>query len=331
MSNFKWKDQKRPMLCLAPMEGYTDSAYRQLIKKVAPSTIVYTEFTSADGLKYGSKNSYKKMEYKEIERPFIAQIFGKDPERFAECAKILEDMGVDGVDINMGCPSGKVVASCHGSALFRHPELAQEIVHQTQKATKLDVSVKMRLGFDCYTPEGLLLFTKGLQDAGCKHLAVHGRTTKQQYTGTADFDPIYAVKEHLDISVVGNGDIKSVEDVARKIGNLDGVMIGRATYGNPWFMAEVEAYFKGETYESPKTLAEMLPMVIEQCELACEFKGEKVGMMEMRKHLANYIHSIPNAAKYRFELVRVETKQQAIDSLKRIIEETSNLEIPFKT
>lgn len=320
---FRWKDQKKPMLCLAPMEGYTDSSYRQLIKMVAPSAIVYTEFTSADGLKYGSKNSFKKIEFKEVERPLIAQIFGKLPEHFAECAKVLEDMGVDGIDINMGCPSGKVVASCHGSALFRHPELAQEIVFQTQKATNLDVSVKMRLGFDCYTEEGLLSFALGLEKAGCKHLAVHGRTTKQQYTGTADFDPIYKVKEALKISVAGNGDIKSIADIDRKIGNLDGVMIGRATYGNPWFMAEVEAHFAKQPYSPPTTLQEKLPMIIKQCELACEYKGERVGMMEMRKHLANYIHGIPNAAKYRFELVRVETMQQAIASLNQIIQETS--------
>jgi nifR3 family TIM-barrel protein len=307
------------------MEGYTDSSYRQLIKLVAPSTIVYTEFTSADGLKYGSKNSFKKIEFNEIERPLIAQIFGKLPKHFAECAKVLEDMGVDGIDINMGCPSGKVVASCHGSALFRHPELAQEIVFETQKATNLDVSVKMRLGFDCYTEESLLAFAKGLEAAGCKHLAVHGRTTKQQYTGTADFDPIYNVKKALNISVVGNGDIKTVADVERKIGNLDGVMIGRATYGNPWFMAEVEAHFQGTEYTPPKTLSDKLPMIIKQCELACEFKGERVGMMEMRKHLANYIYGIPNAAKYRFELVRVETMQQAIDALNRIIEETTSI------
>ncbi len=322
---FRWKDQKRPMLCLAPMEGYTDSSYRQLIKAVAPSTIVYTEFTSADGLKYGSGASFKKIEFKQTERPLIAQIFGKKPEHFAECAKILEDMGVDGIDINMGCPSGKVVASCHGSALFRHPELAQEIVFQTQKATSLDVSVKMRLGFDCYTPESLLAFATGIEKAGCKHLAVHGRTTKQQYTGTADFDPIYEVKKALNITVAGNGDIKTVADVERKLGNLDGVMIGRATYGNPWFMAEVEAYFNGTEYHPPKTLAEKLPMIMKQCELACEYKGERVGMMEMRKHLANYVHSIPNAGKYRFELVRVETKEQAYDALNKIIEETSNL------
>lgn len=321
---FRWKDQKRPMLCLAPMEGYTDSAYRQMIKAVAPSTIVYTEFTSSDGLKYGSKNSFKKIEFKETERPLIAQIFGKYPENFAECAKILEDMGVDGIDINMGCPSGKVVASCHGSALFRKPELAQEIVYETSKSTNLDVSVKMRLGFDCYTEETLLAFAKGLEAAGCKHLAVHGRTTKQQYTGTADFDPIYKVKEALGITVVGNGDIKTVDDVKRKIGNLDGVMIGRATYGNPWFMAEVEAYFNGTEYTPPTTLEEKLPMILKQCELACEFKGERIGMMEMRKHLANYIHSIPNAGKYRFELVRVESKQQAYEALNRIIEETKS-------
>ena len=197
---FSWKDyskKNKPMICLAPMEGYTDSAYRQLIKEITPEVICYTEFTSSDGLKYGSKKSFKKIEYQEIERPIIAQIFGKNPQHFAECAKMLEDMGVDGIDINMGCPSSKVVKSCHGSALFNHPTLAAEIVESTSKATKLDVSVKMRLGFGSYDLETLKIFTKSLENAGAKHLAIHGRTSKQKYTGQADFQPIYKIKEHL--------------------------------------------------------------------------------------------------------------------------------------
>lgn len=317
---FRWKDQKKPMLCLAPMEGYTDSSYRQLIKLVAPSTICFTEFTSSDGLKYGSSKSFQKMEFKEIERPLIAQIFGKEPEHFAECAKLLTEMGVDAIDINMGCPSGKVVNSCHGSALFQYPELAQEIVHATQSATHLDVSVKMRIGFGSFDLPTLLRFTKGLEEAGAKHLALHGRTTKQKYTGQADWNPIYEVKKQANIPVTGNGDIKSVQDVKDKLQNLDGVMIGRATFGNPWIMAEIEHYFKGETYEPPKDFIDKLPMVLKQLELACEFKGEDRAMIEMRKHLGNYVGGFKNASKYRFDLVRVNSKQEAIDILKEIAE-----------
>ena len=318
---FRWKDyaaKNKPMICLAPMEGYTDSAYRQLIKEITPEVIVYTEFTSSDGLKYGSKKSFQKVDYKEIERPMIAQIFGKNPEHFAECAKMLEDMGVDGIDINMGCPSSKVVNSCHGSALFNHPTLASEIVEATAKATKLDVSVKMRLGFARYELEPLKIFTKNLENAGAKHIAIHGRTTKQKYTGSANFEPIYEVKKHLNIPVTGNGDIKTLDDAINKLKNLDGLMIGRATYGNPWILKEIVEHFKGNKFKGPQTLIEKIPTIKHQIKLACEFKGEKVGMLEMRKHLANYIKDIPNAAHYRFDLVRVSTIQDALDKLDEI-------------
>ena len=317
---FRWKDQPKPMLCLAPMEGYTDSSYRQLIKMVAPKTICFTEFTSSDGLKYGSSKSFKKMEFKEIERPLIAQIFGNEPEHFAECAKLLTEMGVDAIDINMVCPSGKVVKSCHGSALFEHPELAQEIVSATQAATHLDVSVKMRIGFNTFDLPTLLKFTKALEEAGAKHLALHGRTTKQKYTGEANWDPIYEVKKHTNIPVTGNGDIRSIEDVKNKLKNLDGVMVGRATFGNPWVMAEISAFLNGEEYTSPQTFQEKLPMILTQLELACEFKGEDIAMLEMRKHLGNYVGGFTNASKYRFDLVRVKSKQEAIDILNEIAE-----------
>ncbi len=321
---FRWKNwikNHKPMILLAPMEGYTDSAYRQLIKEITPEVICYTEFTSSDGLKYGSKKSFQKVEYQEIERPIIAQIFGKDPENFAECAKLLENMGVDGIDINMGCPSSKVVNSCHGSALFKNPDLAARIVEATANATKLDVSVKMRLGFHKLDLETLKIFTKKLEDAGAKHIAIHGRTTKQKYTGTADFEPIYEIKKHLQIPVSGNGDIKTVTDAVNKLKNLDGLMIGRATYGNPWILKEIVEHFKGNTFKGPQTLLEKIPTVKKQIELACAFKGERIGMIEMRKHLANYITGIPNAAHFRFDLVRVNTKKEALDLLDKITRE----------
>ena len=324
---FRWKDwsaKHKPMIILAPMEGYTDSAYRQLIKEITPEAIVYTEFTSSDGLKYGSAKSFQKVDYKEIERPMIAQIFGKHPEHFAECAAMLEKMGVDGIDINMGCPSSKVVNSCHGSALFNHPTLAAEIVEATSKATNLDVSVKMRLGFDKFDIKPLKEFTKRLENAGAKHLAIHGRTTKQKYTGSANFEPIYEIKEHLNIPVTGNGDIKSVEDAQNKLKNLDGLMIGRATYGNPWILKEIVEHFKGNKFTGPKKLIEKIPTIKHQISLACEFKGERVGMLEMRKHLANYIKDIPGASKNRFDLVRVSTEQDALDILNEISEKALN-------
>ncbi len=321
---FRWKDQKTPLLCLAPMEGYTDSAYRQIIKEVEPKVICFTEFTSADGLKFGNRKSFKRIEFKpEIERPLIAQIFGSDPAVMAESAKILEDMGVDGIDINMGCPSGKIIATCRGSALFEEPELAFKIVDATQQATSLDVSVKMRIGFGKFDLPTLLNFTKNLESSGAKHIALHGRTTKQKYTGMSDWEPIYEVKKQAGVPITGNGDILTVENVQQKIGNLDGVMIGRGTYGNPWIMKEVQAYFDGKEYKGPTTLEEKLPTILRQAKLACEFKGEKKGIIEMRKHLSNYIHGFKNASKYRFRLVRVNTLNEIEEIFNEIINSTN--------
>jgi len=316
-STFQWKDQEKPMLCLAPMEGYTDSSFRQLIKSIAPKTICYTEFTSADGLKYGSTKGFKKIKFQEIERPLIAQIFGHHPEIFAEVTPLVEKMGVDGIDINMGCPSGKVVNSCNGSALFQHPELAQEIVKATVQSTSLEVSVKMRIGFGQYDPDLFKKFILGIQASGAKHLAIHGRTTKQKYTGLADWEPIYLAKEILDIPVTGNGDIKSLEDFQNKLQKLDGIMVGRATFGNPWLMGEISSYLEGKDFDYPTEFTQKIPFIIKQCQLAIDFKGEKRAMMEMRKHLANYIKGIPGASNYRFRLVRVET----LDDVKTILEE----------
>jgi len=317
ISSFSWSKLKKPFACLAPMEGYTDSSFRQLIKSVAPNTICYTEFTSADGLKYGSSKGFKKIEFQESERPLIAQIFGHHPDIFAEVTPLVENMDVDGIDINMGCPSGKVVNSCNGSALFQHPELAQEIVKATVQSTSLEVSVKMRIGFGQYDPELFKKFILGIQASGAKHLAIHGRTTKQKYTGLADWEPIYLAKEILDIPVTGNGDIKSLEDFKTKLKNLDGIMIGRATFGNPWLMGEIDAYLQGKTFDYPKNFSKKIPFIIKQAQLAIDFKGEKRAMHEIRKHLANYIKGIPGASNYRFRLVRVEN----LEEIKTILEE----------
>jgi len=304
---FRWAEIKKPFFCLAPMEGYTDSAYRRLIKSVSPEVICYTEFTSADGLKYGSSRSFQKIEFTEEEKPLIVQVFGQKVEHFVEVAKVIESMGAAGIDINMGCPSKKVVGSCHGSALFKHPALAQEIVHEMQKVVDIDVSVKMRVGFDHYDEAEFLSFIKGLEAAGLKALAIHGRTTKQAYTGLANWDPVYLAKEHLSIPVIGNGDITSGKVAAEKLKNLDGLMVGRASFGNPWIFKEIMSYLNGEEYTAPTNLVDKIPVILRQTQFSVEHKGEKVGIMEMRKHLANYIKGVPGAAEYRFRLVRVET------------------------
>lgn len=316
---FHWKDLDRPILALAPMAGYTDTAYRQLVKEIEPRVICFTEFTSADGIIYGSKNTLRQLDFNpEEERPIVAQIFGKEPEHFTKAAAIVEELGVDAIDINMGCPARKVVSSDHGSALLKNPCRAQEIVEATVKGTSLPVSVKTRLGVDKVDTAWIVEFCKKMEESGAQLLSLHGRTAKQMYTGLADWDPIYEVKRHVSVPVIGNGDIKSAQDALDKIGNLDGVMVGRGTMGNPWLMAEIAAAFAGEEYTAPKTYNEKLPTILRHCELLVAAKGEHRAMLEMRKHFASMLKGFPGAKEYRAKVVRIASLEEARQILSEI-------------
>ncbi len=302
------------------MAGVTDASYRQLIKKIAPDTILYTEFLSTDALAYGGKKTMKMMAFDpEIEFPFIVQVFGHKPEHFLMAAKIIEQCGADGIDINMGCPAAKVVSSCHGAALIREPELAAELVHATKKAVSIPVSVKTRLGWDSKTT--LIPFCQKLEEAGADAFAIHGRRFCDKFTGKADWEPIYELKRHVKVPVIGNGDIMNAADAVAKIGNLDGVMVGRGTFGNPWMMKEVcdalKAHKEGQSVElvipmiQRLSFEEKVPLILEHCELAVRTKGEQRGMLEMRRHLSSYVKGFDGASEMRQKLVRVERLEDA--------------------
>lgn len=316
---FSWSTAGRPIVALAPMAGITDASYRQFIKKIAPEVVVYTEFLSTDALAYGAKKTLQMMHFDPaIERPFIVQVFGHDPDHFLEAAKIIEQMGADGIDINMGCPAAKVVSSCHGAALIKEPKLAAELVHATCKAVSIPVSVKTRLGWD--KKDGLIDFCTGLVDAGAQALAIHGRRFCDKFTGKSDWEPIYELKRRVNVPVIGNGDIASAQDAVEKIGNLDGVMVGRGTFGNPWVMAEIiDALQKKNLTEQATvnklTFAEKLPFILEHCELAVRHKGEMIGMREMRRHLASYVKGFDGASAIRQKLMTVETLRETKEIL----------------
>lgn len=293
------------------MAGVTDASYRQLIKRIAPEVVVYTEFLSTDALAYGAKKTMEMLSFDAgVERPFIVQVFGDTPQHFLEAAKIIESIGADGIDINMGCPAAKVVSSCHGAALIKNPALAAELVHATKKAVSIPVSVKTRLGWD--TADTLISFCKGLEEAGAEAFAIHGRRYCDKFTGQADWTQIYELKKAVGVPVIGNGDVKSAADALEKIGNLDGVMVGRGTFGNPWVMKEICDAFSGDGAQgSPATFAEKLPMILEHCELSVAIKGERLGMLEMRRHLSSYVKGFDGASELRGKLVRVEKLEEA--------------------
>lgn len=311
------------------MAGVTDASYRQLIKFLAPEVIVYTEFLSTDAIHFGAKKTMNMISFDpEIEKPFIVQVFGKDPEHFLTAAKVIEQMGADGIDINMGCPAAKVVSSCHGSALIQKPELAQELVYATKKAVSIPVSVKTRLGWN--TEETLIPFCQKLVEAGAEALAIHGRTYNDKFSGAARWNMIYELKKNVSVPVIGNGDIANAEDALKKIGNLDGVMVGRGTFGNPWLMKDIcDAFEKKNSVEVEASrrdastsknvliptvhllsFEEKIPFILRHCELAVKTKGEKRGMLEMRRHLASYIKGVDGAKEMRAQLVRVESVRE---------------------
>lgn len=321
MSNFSWEKIARPILALAPMAGYTDSPYRQLIKSIEPRVICFTEFTSVDGIIHASPGSLRQLDFNpDEEKPLVAQIFGKKPEHFTEAAKRLEQMGVDAIDINMGCPAKKIVSNDYGSALLENPCKAIEIVEATVKGTSLPVSVKTRIAVSKLNLENFISFCKNLESAGAGLLTIHGRTAKQMYTGAADWKPIYEVKRHLKIPVLGNGDVRGPEDATKKLGNLDGVMVGRATMGNPWVMAEIASAFYGNKYESPKTFEEKFSAILKHCELNVENKGEARGIIEMRKHFVGSLRGFAGASDFRSKILKVETMEETKKILFEILE-----------
>lgn len=322
---FSWVSIPRPIIALAPMAGVTDAAYRQFIKSVAPKTVVFTEFLSTDALAFGARKTLQMLSFDPaLERPFIVQVFGHSPEHFLEAAKVIEDIGADGIDINMGCPAAKVVSSCHGAALIRNVELATKLVAATKKAVKIPVSVKTRLGWN--STESLVSFCTALVEAGADALSVHGRRFCDKFSGKAEWEPIYNLKRCVRVPVIGNGDIATADDALKKIGNLDGVMVGRGTFGNPWLLRDIADAFTAMRAEQANrkpqstvqrlTFAEKVPFILMHCELSVRLKGEHRGILEMRRHFCGYVKGFEGASAMRQELMKVEKINDVVSILK---------------
>ena len=231
----RWAAMERPIVALAPMDGITDSAYRRIVRRLHPSVVLFSEFTSADGY-LRSGRIRRRLVYRPEELPYFVQLFGSGPEEFSEAARALEQQGVTGIDINMGCPARKIVASQHGSGLMRDAGLACRIVESVAEATTLTVSVKTRLGW--HDASGLIPFAQSLESAGASMIAIHGRTYNQAFSGEADWEPIHRLKEALGVPVLGNGDVVDRAEGLARLGILDGFMIGRAAFVNPWAFRE---------------------------------------------------------------------------------------------
>ncbi|MEK9656926.1 MAG: tRNA-dihydrouridine synthase family protein [bacterium] len=299
-----WKDFKSPIIGLAPMEGYSDSAFRQVCKKINPSIVTYTEFTSADGLFHNAKSVKKKLSFLPSEQPLIAQIFGKDIKTFISAAKLCEDLGFTGLDLNMGCPAKKVVRSEHGVALRKNHSLACRLVEAVATNCSLPISVKTRLGWS--DASDLISFSTAVESAGADMICIHARTYQNPYGVPANWEPLYELKKSLQIPLLGNGGVLDVQDGLAKIKNLDGFLIGQASFGNPWVFSDVSSHL---------SITDKLPLILFHAEALIRSKGELVGCREIRKHLLSYCRGFSGAKQLRSALCHVASFQDIVSCL----------------
>lgn len=303
---------------MAPMAGFTDSAFRQLCRKYGAGLVV-SEMISAKALCYGDKKTADLLKFCENERPIALQIFGSEPENCAAAAELLMPYKPDLIDINMGCPVPKIAGNGCGSALMKTPKLAGEIVSATAKAVPVPISVKIRVGWDkdsiCAAE-----FAKILEDSGAALITVHGRTRDQFYTPPVNLDAIAEVKSAVKIPVIANGDIGNGEDMKKMIAytGCDLVMVGRAALGNPFIFRELECLQSGKEY-TPPTFEERMNIIRNLCSLECDIKGERLAMLELRRHLPFFFKGIKGAAEIRKRCCSVNTAEE----LEQIIADVS--------
>ena len=302
---------------LAPMAGVTDLPFRLLCKEQGAG-LLCMEMISAKALQYKNKNTKALLVIHPEEYPVSLQLFGSDPDIVSEMAKGIEELPFQILDINMGCPVPKVVKNGEGSALMKNPKLVYQIVSKTVKAIRKPVTVKIRKGFDDMHVNAAEI-AKIVEEAGGAAIAVHGRTREQYYSGKADWEVIRQVKEAVSIPVIGNGDVVSGETALAmmKQTGCDGVMIGRAAQGNPWIFRELAEY--GKTGVHPEMPAKEMRKnaMLRHARLQIEFKGEYLGIREMRKHVAWYTKGMEGSAKLREAINRVES----YDELEELLNE----------
>lgn len=305
----------------APMAGVTDRAFR-IIAREQGCGLTVTEMVSDMALIYANPRTYRMLDFRGESYPLSVQIFGSNPETMGQAAAIVVERGAHIVDINMGCPTPKIVKNGEGSALMRDPELAGKIVEAVVKAVPgVPVTVKMRKGWDEQSVNAVA-FARTVAAAGASAVTVHGRTRNQFYSGKADWDIIRQVKGALKIPVIGNGDIWTPRDAVRILEETgcEGIMIGRPAMGNPWIFRDIVHFLQTGQELPPPTPEERIGTAIRHLELMVESKGEQVAVFEMRKHAAWYTKGIRGAARIREAINKSQSKKEIEEILKGLLD-----------
>lgn len=303
---------------LAPMAGVTDTPYRILAQEMG-CAMAFAEMVSVLGIHFRNEKTLAMLETVPEERPLAMQLFGARPEPVAEAAVYVESLGcADVIDFNMGCPAPKIVKNGAGSALLKEPERAGEILAALVKATKLPVTVKMRIGWDESSINAVEM-AKRAEAAGVAAIAVHGRTREQYYKGHADWSMIAAVKHAVKVPVIANGDIRTTADLARvfRETECDGVMIGRAAQGNPWIFRAFRSFLETGVEIPPPTIAERGALILRHLDMLIQYKGDYIGAREMRKHATWYTKGMVGGGNLRDAFNHAETRED----FQRIVEQ----------
>ena len=309
-------------LLLAPMEDVTDPPFRYVCKMLG-ADLMYTEFISSEGLIRDAAKSVKKLDFEEVERPVGIQIFGHNIESMVAAAKYAEEAQPDLIDINFGCSVKKVVSKGAGAGILNDIPKMIKMTEEIVKAVKLPVTVKTRLGYDDKHRE-IVDIAEKIQDTGIKALSIHGRLRTTKYSQPADWTLIGKVTNNprMHIPIFGNGDISNAETAKYLLDTygVDGLMIGRATYGNPWIFKEVKHYLKtGELLDKPD-IHERVRIIKIQLQRSVDWKGERTGILEMRKHWGNYFKGYPNFKPFKLRLMSTESHQEVLS----IVDEIEN-------
>jgi len=316
-------------LLLAPMEDVSDPPFRALCKEQG-ADVVYTEFISSEGLIRSAQKSVMKLDIYEKERPVGIQIFGANLDSMLQSVDIVEKSNPDIIDINFGCPVKKVVSKGAGAGILKDIDLMVKLTSEMVKRTSLPVTVKTRLGWDESTIK-IVEVAERLQDVGAKAIAIHGRTRAQMYKGEADWTKIAEVKnnQRMTIPVFGNGDVNSPEKarIMRDDYGLDGAMIGRASIGNPWFFRQVKEYLETKKTIYQPSLEERIDTSKRHLLMAIKWKGERLGLLETRRHYSNYFRGIANFKPFRTRLVTGETTQEVMTVFDELEEIKTHLEV----